>query len=296
MVGVCGPPVGEWQVRGRGGGSVGGCGARFACVVSVYVSACGGVPVWSPVGRAVWRGSLPSSAAAARISQMSVRIWCTAWSVVGRGYCSDWLRSMRRRTLRMGWYPQVRECCGLAGGVLPCVGARLDLCVGGGDGPDPGHGPCGRPAALDPLGQAAHGQSQVVARPPGGDLSQGTGRRFVPRLDDAPEDFLRGGGVLYCPWWGGPWGKHGVGPFDDPLWARGRCCGSHYVVVLALEDYTPYLRQGVVPVCRWGGEVVVGGAEAGGAEGGIAGWCGCLFPLFRMVRVCWVVLRCWGWS
>ena len=40
------------------------------------------------------------------------------------------------------------------GGVLPRVWACLDLCVGGGDGPDPGHGPRGWPAALDPLGQA----------------------------------------------------------------------------------------------------------------------------------------------
>ena len=52
------------------------------------------------------------------------------------------------------------------GGVLPCVGARLDLCVGGGDGGDPGYGPCGRAAAFDPLGQAEHGPSQVVASSP----------------------------------------------------------------------------------------------------------------------------------
>ena len=49
------------------------------------------------------------------------------------------------------------------GGVLPRVWACLDLCVGGGDGPNPGHGSRGWPAALDPLGQAEHGQSQVVA-------------------------------------------------------------------------------------------------------------------------------------
>ena len=66
----------------------------------------------------------------------------------------------------MAWYPQVRECCGLEWGVLPRVRACLDLCVGGGDGPDPGYGPCGWPAALNPLGQAEHGQSVVVARPP----------------------------------------------------------------------------------------------------------------------------------
>ena len=52
------------------------------------------------------------------------------------------------------------------GGVGPGVRARLDLCVGGGDGPNPGHGPRRWPAALDPVGQAEHGQSQVVARFP----------------------------------------------------------------------------------------------------------------------------------
>ena len=52
------------------------------------------------------------------------------------------------------------------GGVWPRVRARLDLCVGGGDGPKPGHGPRGWPAAMDPVGQAEHGQSQVVARLP----------------------------------------------------------------------------------------------------------------------------------
>ena len=113
------------------------------------------------------------------------------------------------------------------GWVRPRVGACFDLFVDIADGPDPGHGPCGRPGALDPLGQAEHGQSQVVARPPGGDLGQGAGRGFVPRLDDAPEDFVRGVRVPYCPWWGRPWGEHGVGPFDEPLWAAGRCCGGH---------------------------------------------------------------------
>ena len=66
----------------------------------------------------------------------------------------------------MVWYPQVRDCCGLGGGGWPRVRARLDLCVGGGDGPNLGHGHLGWPAALDPVGQAEHGQSQVVARLP----------------------------------------------------------------------------------------------------------------------------------
>ena len=56
------------------------------------------------------------------------------------------------------------------------------------------------------------------------------------------------------------------------------------------------LRRGVLPVCRWGREVVVSGAEAGGAEGSVAGWCGGLFPLLRVVRIRWVVLLPWGSS
>ena len=93
-----------WACAGRRcWSSVGGCGAGFVCVVSMYVSACSSAPVWSLVGRAVWRRSLPSSAAGARILQMSVRIWCTSWSVVGTGYCSGGLRSMWQRTLWMLW-------------------------------------------------------------------------------------------------------------------------------------------------------------------------------------------------
>ena len=93
-VGVCGPPVGEWRGRGRGGGCVGGCGAEFACVLSMNVSAGSSAPVWSLAGWEVWRRSLPSCAAAARILQTSVRIWCTSWSVVGRGYCSGGRRNI----------------------------------------------------------------------------------------------------------------------------------------------------------------------------------------------------------
>ena len=100
---------------------------------------------------------------------------------------------------------------------------------------------------------------------------------------------MRGGGVPYCPWWGGPWGEHGVCPFDEPLRAGRRSRSGYHVVVPALEDCTPDLRRGVVTVCNWGGEVVLWGAEAGGAKGGVAGWCGGLFPLLRVVRVCWVV-------
>ena len=93
-----------------------------------------------------------------------------------------------------------------------------------------------------------------------------------------------------APWWGGPWGEHGFGPFDEQLWAGGCSCGGHYVVVPALEDCTLDLLWGVVAVCRWGRKVVVWGAEAGGVDGSVAGWCGGLFPLFWVVWVCWVVL------
>ena len=101
---------------------------------------------------------------------------------------------------------------------------------------------------------------------------------------------MRGDEVRYGPWWGGPWGKHGVCPFDKPLWDGECCCTSHYVVVPALEDCTPDLQRGVVAVCRWGrGGFLVGGTEVGGAEGGVAGGCGGTFPLFWVVLVCWVV-------
>ena len=153
MVGVCGSPGEQREGRGMGGD------CAVGCVVSVYVSARRGALAWPVVGWAVWRRSSPSSAAAARISQTSLRIWWTSWSVVGRGYASFGLRPTRLRTLWMAWYPQVRDCCGLGGGGWPRVRARLDLCVGGGDGPNPGHGPRGWPAALDPVGQAEHGQS-----------------------------------------------------------------------------------------------------------------------------------------
>ena len=52
----------------------------------------------------------------------------------------------------------------------------------------------------------------------------------------------------------------------------------------------------MVAVCRWGGEVVIGGAQAGGAEGGVVGWCGGLFPLLRMARICRLILLNWGSS
>ena len=150
MVGVCGSPVEQREGRGMGGD------CAVGCVASVYVSARRGALAWPGLRRGVWRRSLPSCAAAARNSQTSLRIGWTSWSVVGRGYASFGLRPTPLRTLWMAWYPQVRDCCGLGGGVW--------FYVGGGDGPNPGHGPRGWPASLDPVGQAEHDQSQVVAR------------------------------------------------------------------------------------------------------------------------------------
>ena len=69
-------------------------------------------------------------------------------------------------------------------------------------------------------------------------------------------------GVPYFPWWGGPWGEHGICLFDEPLRAGGRSRSGYHVVVPAFEDCNPDLRWGVVTVCRWGGEVVVWGAAA----------------------------------
>ena len=110
MVGVCRSPGEQREGRGMGGD------CAVGCAVWVYVSARRGALAWPVVGRAVWRRSLPSSAAAARISQTSSRIWWTSWSVVGRGYASFGLRPTRLRTLWMAWYPQVRDCCRLRGG------------------------------------------------------------------------------------------------------------------------------------------------------------------------------------
>ena len=73
---------------------------------------------------------------------------------------------------------------------------------------------------------------------------------------------MLGGGVPYCPWWGGPWGEHGVCAFDEPLRAEGRRRSGYHVVVPALEDCNADLRRGLATVCRWWGEVIVWGAEA----------------------------------
>ena len=123
MVGVLGLLGGKQGGRGRGGDCAG------ECAVSVYVSPCSGALVWSVVGWVVWRRSLPSSAAVARISQVSMRIWCTSWSVVGRGYASSGLRPTRQRILWMAWYPQVRERCGLGGGGSFRVSGPASICV-----------------------------------------------------------------------------------------------------------------------------------------------------------------------
>ena len=76
MVAVCGFPGEQREGRAMGGDCV------LGCAVSLYVSARRGALAWPVVGWAVWRRSLPSSAAAARISQTSLRIWWTSWSVV----------------------------------------------------------------------------------------------------------------------------------------------------------------------------------------------------------------------
>ena len=105
---------------------------------------------------------------------------------------------------------------------------------------------------------------------------------------------MLGAGVPHCPWRGGLRGEHGVCPLDEPLWPGGRSRSGYHVVVAALEDCNPDLWRGVVTVCRWGAEVVVWGAEAGGAGGGVAVERGGLFPLLRAVRVRWVVRLRWG--
>ena len=122
MVGVCGSPDGQREGRGLGGH------CAVGCIVSVYVSACRGALAWPVVGWAVLRRSLPSCAAAARISKTSLRISWTSWSVVGRGYASFGLRPTRLRTLWMAWYPQVRDCCRLGGG-FGRVSGPASICV-----------------------------------------------------------------------------------------------------------------------------------------------------------------------
>ena len=124
MVGVCGSPGEQREGRGMGGD----CAVGRA--VSLYVSACSGALAWSVVGRAVLRRGLPSSAATARLSQMSLRIWWTSWSVVEMGYASSGLRPTRLRTLWMAWYPQVSEFCCLGGG-LGRVSGPASICVWG---------------------------------------------------------------------------------------------------------------------------------------------------------------------
>ena len=122
MVGVCGSPA-EQRERRRMDGD-----CAVGCAVSVYVSTRRGALAWPVVGRAVWRRSLLSSAAAARILQTRLRIWWTSWSVVGRGYASSGLRPTRLRTLWMAWYPQVRVSCCLGGG-LGRVSGPASICM-----------------------------------------------------------------------------------------------------------------------------------------------------------------------
>ena len=122
MVGVCGSSGEQREGRGMGGD------CAMGCVVSVYVSPGRGALGWPVVGWAVWRRSLLSSAAAARISQTSLRICRTSWSMLGRGYASFGQRPTRLRTLWMAWYPQVRDCCGLGGDLAACPGLPRFVC------------------------------------------------------------------------------------------------------------------------------------------------------------------------
>ena len=75
----------------------------------------------------------------------------------GKGVCYLWAKTRAVEDPVDGVVPSVEGLLRSGEGVWSCVRARLDLCVGGGDGPNPGHGPRGWPAALDPVGQAEHG-------------------------------------------------------------------------------------------------------------------------------------------
>ena len=85
------------------------------------------------------------------------------------------------------------------GGVLPCVRACLNFCVGGWDGPDQGCGRRAWPAPLDPLGRSERGQPLVVARLTRGDSGQRAGQGLVSRLEDTPEDPVWAGGFPQAP-------------------------------------------------------------------------------------------------
>ena len=122
MVGVCGSPAGQREGRGMN------VDCAVGRVVSVYVSARSGALAWSVVGWAIWRRSSPSSAAAARISQTSLRIWCTSWSVVGRGYASSGLRPTRLRTLWMADTRRWWSAVVWGGGLSACPGLPRFVC------------------------------------------------------------------------------------------------------------------------------------------------------------------------
>ena len=144
------------------------------------------------------------------------------------------------------------------------------------------------------MGQAEHGQSQVVAAFPEVIWARARAGGLSPGWRTPLTTLCLVVGSPTAPGGSGPWGEHGVRPFDEPLRAGGRSGSSYHVVVPALEDCNPDLRPGVVTVCRWGGKVGVWGAEASSAEGGVAGWCGGLFPPLQAVWVCCVVLFRWG--
>ena len=84
----------------------------------------------------------------------------------GKGVCYLWAKTHAAEDPVDGVVSAGEGVLWCWGGFLPRVRACLDLCVGAGDDPNPGHGPRGWPAALDSLVQAEYGQSQVVARSP----------------------------------------------------------------------------------------------------------------------------------
>ena len=193
---------------------------------------------------------------------------------------------MRQKTLWTAWYLQPRGCCGRGHGSFR-VSGTASTCVRAA-----GMAQIQGAAALGSQHRLIHWDRQSMASPgcpTRGDLGQGAGRSLVPQLEDAPEDPVWGGALPYRAGGCGPWGEHGVRPPEDPLWAGG-CHGGHYVELPALQDCTPDHRRRLVAVCRWGPGVVLGGAEASGAEGDAAVVCRGLFPWFRVFWVCRVVL------
>ena len=114
---------------------------------------------------------------------------------------------MRPRTLWIAWYPQVRGSCGLGGGSVRVSGPASTCLWAVRMAQITGTVPVDGQRRLIHWVRQSIAQSQVVARAPRGYLGQCVGRGFLPRLEGAPEDFVRGGRVPYCPRWGDPLGR-----------------------------------------------------------------------------------------